>query len=245
MAKYRPEFARNPLLPQNWTAPEVVQQSVLSPNSPLFSVGQLLAMAIFGQSFTLTEVQAGAIPFHAIADRQLSRILMGCLYPKPAERWSNEDFLSAVTCPIGQLPSVGPWSSLVPGAAGTAFSLAGQSFWRLEDLLETATLPSHWDEALARIDDLLAWSMGTNWVGEAELLVKQLAAGRTPDYALLRLAHTVCPAAPQTWRGIDLSDAHVAESLGALGQAALRRDPAAVATVQAFFSADLREALIE
>lgn len=241
--EYRPEFARSALLPHDWAAPELLQQTVLSANAAVFSLGQVLAQAIWGQPCSHAELQTGAIPFHGLADERLARVLMGCLWARPAGRWTVRDLATAVTCPAGDaLPSVSPWASLTPGASSRSFSLAGESFWRLEDLLAVATQPSHWAEARSRIEAILDWAEGTAWVGQARLMRRQLANGRSADWALVGLSRAVRPDAPSTWRALDLSDGEAAQSLARLAQGALRGSAADAATMNELFKADLRGA---
>ena len=49
--------------------------------------------------------------------------------------------------------------------------------------------------------------------------------------------------APITWRDLDISDAHAAESFAALAQGALANNAADRALIEQLFKADLREAL--
>lgn len=240
---YRADFDRSVLLPRTWAAPELTQQAVLSANSAIFSVGQLLAQALWGQPCTGAELQSGAVAFHALANPRLARVLMGCLWPRPAERWRPSDLYAAAECSrLDTMPASPPWGSRAPGAAATAFHLAGTAFWRLEDLLKAAVRPENWNESCQRIQPLLDWAQGTAWAGHAELLRRALLEGRSADWVLIGLYRTVLPDAPPTWRTLDLSDAEAANSLAALAQKALNGLPAARATLTKLLKADLRGA---
>lgn len=241
--EYRSEFESSALLPRGWAAPELTQHSLLSPNAAVFSLGQLLSLALWGQPCSPADLQTGAVTFHAIEDARLARVLMGCLWPRPAERWTMDQLLQAAAATdTDAMPATPPWDSLMPGASSTAFGFAGSSYWRLEALLAAAVEPAHWDEATAQVEAILAWAEGTAWVGQAKLLRRALAGGRSADWVLVALARAVRLDAPLTWRGLDLSDAEAATSLVGLAQRALRHGGADAATMQALFAADLRDA---
>ena len=240
---YRPELERSPLLPPGWAAPELAQQNLASANAAVFSVGQVLAAALWGQPCSPADLQAGAVPFQAIADGRLARVLMGCLWPRPLERWTLDQLVEAAAADTAAaMPATPPWEALVPGAAATAFHFAGAAYWRLETLLEDAVAPGHWAEAMARLEALLDWAEGTAWVGQVARLRAALAQGRSPDWVLVALRHAVSPQAPLTWRGLDLTDAEAARSLAGLAQRALRQGEAEAATLRALFEGDLRGA---
>lgn len=240
---FRPELARSALLPHGWAAPELTQQTMLHANAAVFSLGQVLAQATWGQICSLAELQDGAVPFQTVNDARLARVLMGCLWPRPLERWTLEDLCKAVDCASCEvMPVSPPWASLTPGASATAFAFAGASFWRMDDLLAAATKPSHWCEATARIEAILDWAEGTAWVGQVKLMRDALAQGRSADWVLVALMRTVRLDAPLSWRELDLSDAEAAQSLAGLAQRALKGTAADVAAMRALFQADLRGA---
>lgn len=240
---YRPELERSPLLSAGWAAPELAQQNLASANAAIFSVGQLLAAALWGQPCSPADVQTGAVAFQAIGDGRLARVLMGCLWPRPLERWTLEQLVQAAgATTAAAMPDAPPWDALAPGAAATAFPFGGAVYWRLETLLADAVAPDRWAEATARLAAILDWAEGTAWVGQVKLLRTVLAQGRSPDWALVALTRAVRPEAPLTWRGLDLSDAEAARSLVGLSQRALRNGEAEAATLRALFAADLRGA---
>lgn len=231
------------LLKRPFAAPELLESGVGAERSPLFSVGQVLSVALWGTERTLAAIGSGALPFALIEDARLSRWLMGCLWPRPDGRWSLADLQVALTDPLERITSLPPWASLMPGAASHAFSFAGQQFWRAEDVLHTAMRTAYWPEAIERIERLLHWLSGTPWAGQAALLRQALHQGRSADWVLIRLIHTVLPDAPLTWRGHDFSDAHAEASLVALAQAALTGGDA-TQELAALFTADLRGAFL-
>lgn len=240
---FRPDFERSALLSRGWSAPELTQQSLASSNAALFSLGQVLATAVWGQPCALAEVQVGAVPFQSLADGRLARIMMGCLWPRPSERWSRDDLLLALACAHAEaMPAAPPWASLTPDAASSAFSFAGRAYWRLEDLLATAVLPAHWEEARSQLEAILAWAQGTAWAGQAKVMREALNLGRSLDWVLVALNRVVRPDAPLTWMTLDLSDEEAARSLVSLAQGALRGDQADADLLRALFQADLRGA---
>jgi hypothetical protein len=241
--EYRPELDRSALLPPGWTAPELGQQNLISANAAVFSLGQLLAMALWGQPCSPSDLQHGAVPFKSIRDARLARVLMGCLWPRPLDRWTLEHLVQSVAAAgPDAMPATPPWDSLAPGACSTAFSFAGSSYWRLETLLADAVEPANWSEASARLQSILDWAEETAWIGQAKLLRSALAQGRSADWALVALTRAVRPDLPLTWRGLDLSDAEAARSLAGLAQRALRGEAGNAETMRALFEADLRGA---
>lgn len=243
VVSYHPEFARSSLLHHDWAAPELVLQTVLSANAAVFSLGQVLAQATWGQPLSHAELLAGAVPFRAMDDSRLARALMGCLWPRHSGRWGLDELETLVDgSSTDELPSVAAWASLVPGAASTAFGFAGRSFWRMEDLLAVATQPQHWSEAIGRVQAVLEWAEATPWVGQARLMREALAAGRSPDWVLVRLARGVRPDAPMTWRDLALSDDDADASLAGLAQRVLRGHADDAEVIENLFAADLRGA---
>lgn len=241
--EFHPEFQRSALLPHGWTAPEITQQNMLSENAALFSVGQLTALAAWGQPCSLDEVQRGAVPFQSIRDARLAQVMMGCLWPRPAERWTVEQVQQAACCGnADSMAAAPPWQSLAPGASSTAFSFAGSSYWRLESLLAAAVKPSNWNEAISRTEAILDWANGTAWAGNAKLMREALLQGKSADWVLVTLARMVCPDLPVTWRGLDCSEEEAEQSLIALAQRALRDGESDAVMVRALFRADLRGA---
>jgi hypothetical protein len=216
----------------------------LSANAVVFSLGQLLAQAVWDQPLSLAEIQTGAVPFHSINDSRLARVLMGCLWPRSSERWTVEEVLQATACDqSAAMPATPPWESLAAGAAGTAFAFSGASYWRLEDLLAAANKPVHWDEAIERIAAILDWAEDTTWAGQVALMRKALNEKRSADWILVAITRAVLPETPPTWRGLVLSDTEAANSLVGLAQRALCEEGAADARrMQEFFQADLRGA---
>lgn len=243
---FRAEFERSALLPRGCTAPELTQQNMVSANASLFSLGQVLAEAVWGQPCSIEELQKGAVPFQKIADARLARVLMGCLWPRASERWTVDLLFQAAACDNAEaMPAAPAWASLVPGASSAAFALAGTSFWRLDDLLAEAVKPSRWDEAIARIEAILDWAEGTVWAGQVKLMRKALDAGRSADWVLVALSRAVLPDSPPTWRALDLTDDEAMQSLVGLAQRALKGSPADVAAMRELLRADLRGAFAQ
>ena len=137
----------------------------------------------------------------------------------------------------------GTLASLAPGASSRAFVFAGESHWRLEDLLAAATMPGYWAEATNRLEDILKWANTTAWAGQAQLLRSALSDGRSRDWVLIALERSVRPDAPPTWRALALSDDAAADSLIALAQRALAGSANDRASLRALFEADLRGAI--
>jgi len=243
---YHVEFEHSALLPRSWAAPELTQQGMLHANSAVFSLGQVLAHAVWGQPCSLDEILAGRVPFKSVSDPRLAWVMMGCLWPRAAERWTVEQVIQAAGChDLQEIPEAPPWESLAPGASGSAFAFAGVSFWRLEDLLAKAVRPEHWDEALVRMDAILDWAEETAWAGQVGLLRRAIEEGRSPDWVLVALTRAVLPDTPLTWRTLDLSDGEAARSLAGLAQRALRGEKGPEEMMLKLFNADLRGAFTE
>ncbi len=242
---FHTEFARSALLPSLWTAPELTGQNMLSVNAAVFSLGQVLAQATWGQPCSISELQNGAVAFQSLADPRLARVMMGCLWSgRSTERWTYADLFKAVDCVTADaMPDTAPWASLTPGASSTSFSFFGASFWRLEGLLACATRPTHWREAIGRIEAILDWAESTAWVGLVKLMREALGQGRSADWVLVALNRAVRPEAPMSWQELDLSDTEAARSLAGLAQRLLDGGTASdVAAMRALFKADLRGA---
>ena len=128
-----------------------------------------------------------------------------------------------------------------------AFALNGKTYWRVEDLLTQAVQPGNWTQAISRLGSLLDWiEGGSPWASAATHLRKQLDSGRSADYVLVQLAHTVVPHLPLTWRGLDFSDEHARDSLVGLAQRNLAPDTTAedADLLEALFRADLRRGFV-
>ena len=243
---FRPEVDHSPLLPRHWTAPELTEACTMSASAPVFSAGQVLAQAVWGEPCSLEQLRTGTAPFHAIRDEGLARVLMGCLWPRPSERWNLDQLSEAASASsAATMPPAPPWASLAPGAATTAFAFAGAHFWRLEDMVAAAVKPGNWDEAIGRLDAILEWAGGTAWSGQAQLMREARASGRSPDWVLVALAHAVLPAHPPTWRAVDFSDRAAQDSLAALAQRVLEGSEADAKTMRELFAADLRGAFAQ
>lgn len=243
---YRPELDQNALLSRLWSAPELAEQLVVSPKGAIFCVGQVLAVALWGQALDVAALRAGNLAFASIADVRLARILQGCLWVENIQgRWDLQQLQASLTAPLDQLPPVEDWAQLGPRAMGKSFALAGRTYWRVEDLLGQAVMPHNWKQATARLGPMLDWiESGSPWASVATHLRNQWEAGRSPDHVLIQLARTVNPGLPLTWRGLDLSDDHVRASLVNLAQRNLATDTTAeeAEMLEALFQADLRGA---
>lgn len=241
---YRADFERSPLLPVPWGAPEIKARQSLAPQSLVFSIGQLLASALFGQPPSLDDIRTGVIPFKAIQNPVLARLLMGSLYPQAEERWSLAQMLEGLEANSAEaMPEAPAWSKLMPGAAKTAFAFAGQRFFRLEDLLAHCKQPEHWDEAIRRLGEVLIWTDGTAWKGLAAQMREVLHRGEhSADWVLVYLTNQICPDLPRTWRDLDFSDLHAEASLVKLAQQALDDTPPDFSQLRQLYEADLRGA---
>lgn len=239
-----PEFERSPLLPRGWTAPEMLDACSSRQNSVMFSLGQLVAYGLWGQACTIAELQRGSVNFRRIADASLARVLMGCLWPRPEERWTLADVSRALEADGTRgVPDAPPWGSLSPGASSTAFIFGGASYWRLEDLLQATCHERHWREATERIEDILTWAMDTVYASRARSLSQALTHGRSKDWVLIRFLREATPETLLTWRGLDLSDEQAQSSLIGLANRALQEGGQAEAiALHDLFMSDLRGA---
>lgn len=241
--RFQADLANSACLSVPYAAPELIERRVINENSAVFTLGQLLSAALWGEPQEHAFIRNGSLPFAAIEDPRLARLLMGTLWPKIDGRWSIEEFHSALATDAARVPAVPPWASLRPGAASTAFTLHGEDYWLAEDLLAAAA--KHWDEAVHHLDALLTWLGGTRFAGAVGLLRQGLLQGRSPDWTLVRLCRLITPGAPLVWRGHAFSDQDAECSLIALAQQALSNSPqaaAATADLRHLFEADLRGA---
>lgn len=241
--RFEADLANSACLSVPYAAPELIERRVITDNSAVFTLGQLLSAALWGEPQEHAFIRNGSLPFAAIDDPRLARLLMGTLWPKIDGRWSIDEFLAALASDAASVPAVPPWASLRPGAASTAFTLHGEDYWLAEDLLAAAA--KHWDEAVHHLDALLTWLGGTRFAGAVALLRQGLLQGRSPDWTLARLCRLITPDAPLVWRGHAFSDQDAEHSLIVLAQQALGNSPqaaAATADLRHLFEADLRGA---
>lgn len=248
LTDYRPELDQNALLSRVWSAPEIGEQLVASPKGAVFSAGQVLAQALWGQPIDTAALRAGLVPFASIEDQRLARVLQGCLWVHTIEgRWDLAQLSAAASAPIDQLPAAEDWSQLGPRAMGNAFGFAGRSFWRVEELLEATVQAQNWSQALSQLNSILDWiEDGSPWASLATELRGDFEGGHSADWVLVRLAHGVQPKLPLTWRSLDFSDGHVRNSLISLAQRNLSTNttPEEAELLDRLFRADLRGAFI-
>jgi hypothetical protein len=230
------------LLPAPFAAPELMSRRVIADNADCFSVGQIVAAALFGDAQDYMYISQGNIVFAGIDSLMLRSTVMGTLWPY-TDRWSVEQLSQALVPGANFLPKLPPWSSLKPGAAKAAFTLGGTDYFLPEDLLHAVAL--HWDEAANRCLDILKWLEESRFKGKAGLLRQQLhQEGRSADWILIRLSRIVIPDAPIVWRGYSFDDADAAASLIAIAQQALEPgNHNAQSDLQRLFAADLRGSL--
>lgn len=239
---YRPELAKTVLIDRIYAAPELAEKLVVSSNAAVFSFGQMLAACLWANPVAIADLRQGLVPYKAINDSKLARILLGCLWPDTKGRWQFEQLQSAINASIEDLPPVSAWESVMPGAASSAFTLSGQSYWRLEELLVEAVKPENWDAASMQFPAILDWAENSPWAGQVQLMQQAIADGHSNDWALIRLSRIVNPDTPATWRNLDLSDTNAKTNLINLAQRALNGDVQAEKDVRDFFEADLRGA---
>lgn len=240
---YRMDLGISSLVHAPWAAPELQGRLAVRANAVLFSVGQILAAALWGRPVAVEDLRYGRVDFRGITDSRLAHVMMGCLLPQAETRVRLRDFLTNVAAGEGERVSLGDaWERLSPGAQATAFTLGGRAFWRADDLLREAVHPTRWAESCVRILPLLDWLAATPVAGQAALMHRYLREGRSPDWVLIRLARLAVDDLPMTWRSLDVQDATARETLINLGQGALNGDPAAAQLLPALFRADLRGA---
>jgi hypothetical protein len=244
--EYRPELECNPMVSRLWAAPEIHEQLVVHPaKAAVFSVGQLLAAATWGQPLDLAALRSGQVPLHTLQDSRLARVLQGCLWAQHLEgRWSREQLSAAVDAAPDALPAAEDWSSLGPQAMGVAFAFNGRTYWRVSELLHAAVLPNNWPHATSQLITMLDWVEESTLASAVPALRALLAQGRSADYVLIRLVRQVCPDMPLTWRDLSLDDHSARNSLTHLAQRALAGDatPAERQQLRELFRADLRGA---
>jgi hypothetical protein len=225
---YRSDFAGSGLLSALYAAPELAgEQMEYSAHCAVFSVGQLLAEAAWGQPCSRDALQRGDVPLGIVSDARLARVLKGCLWSTPAtSRWTVQQLLTACDCEIEHLPQAPDWSQLDPKAAKRAFVLGGKAYWRANELLEAAMQPENWMLASNDFSNLLDWlEEATAWESAARLARQQLRGGaagsKSVDHVLVSLARRICPELPETWRTLSLGNNDAQQSLINLAQASL------------------------
>lgn len=238
------ELSGNPLLALPYTAPECIERRVIGHNSELFSLGQLVAEALWGEPQDHAYVRQGNVPFAQSSDQNLSRVLMGTLWPFQEQRWTLDDLVNATREGNPSLAACPPWASLRPGAATSSFSLAGVDYYLPEDL--ALAVFDHWDEALANLQAIISWLEQTRFSSLPPVLrSKMLEEHRSDEWILVYLCRSILPGSPMVWRDLALDDGHAQSSLAALAQRALSQDSdarSAQQLVAKLFEADLRGA---
>lgn len=240
--QYNADLINSALLTLPYCAPELLGRRVIASNSVCFGVGQILTESLYGEARDHTYVQDGGLSFKDVEDVRLQAILMGCLYPIAAERWSADELFKAFQ--QGNVYRTPPWGRLQPGAATSAFLLGGEAFYLVEDLL-AVVVKHHWDEGLLRFEEILAWLEATRFKGQLRLARQAKANGRSTEWCLLHLVRTVLPDAPLVWRGLALDDDVAQDSLIYLAQQALSEGNESLDAqmlVQMLFESDLKSA---
>ena len=238
-ASFHEHVAQSVLLRNPWAPPEARGRHRLSLTGDVFSAGQILARAVFGEACHYADLSSARVPFQRVADERLQRVMMGLLWPEEEDRWTVDDWRS------DDAPAP-PWARLRAGAAQTSFSLGGQAYWHAPELLAATRL--NWDEAIANLAALLAWLDSTPYRDIARFVAAQ--PDHSNDWRLVRLCRMVSPDAPLFWRNLALGERDVDATLINLAQRVLTRATtdsrteestrAASAEISAFFAAELR-----
>lgn len=248
---YTPELDRSPLISRLFSAPELAEQLMVHPNKAcVYSAGQILATALWGQAIDLAALRAGELPVQGLESALLARVLQGSLWTQSLEgRWGIKDLTRALNAADeSDWPSVEDWGRVGPLAMKNAFAMGGKTYWRVETLMEAVVAPEVWPQALARIDFLFDWLQnGSTWASAAAMQREALQQGRqTADHTLLRLVRQIRPDLPLTWRSLNLEDATARDNLLTLAQRVLAAGatPQDGELIRDLFRADLRGAFL-
>lgn len=236
------DLSNSALLPFPYTAPEITGRRVVTNNSDVFSLGQILSESLYGEPQDYTFIAEGSIAFASIGDKTIRSILMGVLWPSNEERWGIDDLVKMIKS-SSDMPKFPPWSRLRPGAAKSAFTLGGEGYFLPEDLC--VGFVEHWNEAIFRLDELFQWLENTRFAGQSRMILQMRNGGWSADWTLIKIRTVILPDAPAVWRGLSLGNGYAQASLIQLAQQALSEGDGyrqAQELLELLFTADLRDA---
>lgn len=237
---YQNDLANSPLIAAPFAAPELLNNSMWANNSLVFSIGQILYQAYAGKPLIIQEILDANVPFGAIADHKLARILMGSLWYS-AERWTLTELIRALGADLKtvQKMSIPNWANRRRDTqAGTGFEFGGMTFHRLEDVILIMVRPDLWEESIASLESLLLWMEQTSYASRATK-IKSTLADASPDVILIRLCQELHPQAPLTWREYELDDRRIELTLRSLAHDVLANEDHASTRIEQLFAADL------
>lgn len=226
------------LLPAPYIAPEISEKRILTANAAVFSVGQIVWQTATGTTVDHGDIREGRVAFSAINDEFLARLLMGCMHPESAQRFSLKELKQLFEHRSLQRkwPLVS-WES-VGSKNAEAFQFNGSYFYRYEDLAKALIASDTWDQALAILPKAMDWLAENTPYGSVVAQLK--TEERSPDWKLMRLCYTLRPDLPRQWRNLSLSHQNAEDSLTQLAQQALDGDDENNKLVDQLFNADLR-----
>lgn len=226
------------LLSAPYIAPEISEKRILTANAAVFSVGQIVWLAATGTTVDHADIREGRVTFSAINDAFLARLLMGCMHPESAQRFTLKELkqLFENRSVDRKWPEVS-WER-VGSHNAEAFQFNGNYYYRYEALTEALIAHDTWDQALAILPKAMDWI--AEYTPYASVVAQLITEDRSPDWKLMRLCYTLKPDLPKQWRNLSLSNQNAEDSLHRLAQLALEGNDEDNKLVDQLFKADLR-----
>ncbi len=205
-----------------YAPPELSCEGLLTEKAVVYSAGQIVAEALFGKPFHLSEIQTGSINFDVIEREVLRNILKASLWHLLDERWDLQSFLSATLENSAPIPT---WEKLHRNASSSIFFFHGRPYWRLDELLASVrSSPEHWDELVALVDKVFEWASTSRFASMIQtLMTNKKLAGLSNERLLLELILVLFPDRI-FFRNVDLSEEAAATNLQFLAQSYLNAD---------------------
>lgn len=205
-----------------YAPPELSCEGLLTEKAVVYSAGQIVAEALFGKPFHLSEIQTGSINFDVIESEVLRNILKASLWHLLDERWDLQSFLSTTEDNKTSIPT---WEKLHRNASSAIFFFAGKPYWRLDELIASVrSAPQHWDELVAQLDKIFEWASTSRFASMIQtLMTNKKLAGLSNERLLLELILVLYPDSI-FFRNVDLSEEAAATNLQFLAQSYLNAD---------------------
>ena len=213
-----------------YAPPELSCEGLLTEKAVVYSAGQIVAEALFGKPFHLSEIQTGSINFDVIESEVLRNILKASLWHPLDERWDLQSFLSTTEDNKTSIPT---WEKLHRNASSVIFFFAGKPYWRLDELIASVrSSPEHWDELVAQVDRVFEWAATSRFASSIQtLLNNNKLNGLNNERLLLQLIMVLFPDRI-FYRNLDMSDKAAATNLQWLAQRYLTADADDTANIE-------------
>lgn len=213
-----------------YAPPELSCEGLLTEKAVVYSAGQIVAEALFGKPFHLSEIQTGSINFDVIESEVLRNILKASLWHLLDERWDPQSFLSTTEDNKTSIPT---WEKLHRNASSSIFFFAGKPYWRLDELIASVrSSPEHWDELVAQVDRVFEWATTSRFASSIQtLLNNNKLSGLNNERLLLQLIMVLFPDRI-FYRNLDMSDKAAETNLQWLAQRYLAADADDTANIE-------------